>query len=301
MQVFVRPQKPASFDTDVKDAIEALEEFFRIREQTGSLPPTPVGVGQPAPEAPKKPDFPDKWKKFKGEFSDAQHGKCGYCEMDVIGGQAGDVEHFFPKGEVWELGADPKTWGAERKSLSTVEGRKHNVIAEHGYWWLAYHWDNYLLACEVCNQYWKLSFFPVADTPRNLPPAKDKNEDALLLNPFGTEYDPCDHLAFDDLGQISALDKSLRGLATIQTCGLDRESIRKKRIEKASRAHFLVKELFSAAKVNDRNKIFEVLRDFKSLGDENFAYSGMVRAIFCQGTGMKWKALEDILAKEDKK
>ena len=66
-------------------------------------------------------------------------------------------------------------------------------------------------------------------------------------------------------------------------------------MEKASRAHFLVKELDLASTVDNRQKIREVLGDFQMLGDERFPHSGMVRAIFYQGTGMKWSALEKIL------
>jgi len=288
MQRFDRPQKPEKFDEKMKEARKALNAFFRALAK--------VGESQGEAPAPTKPDFPDKWRDFKNEFSKAQNKKCAYCEMPVIGGHPGDVEHFFPKGEVWELHEDPKTWGIERTDLSTVQGRKHNVLSEWGYWWLAYDWNNYLLACLVCNQYWKLSFFPVADTPRSLPPTKVIKEQALLLNPFDRKYDPADHLYFDDLGQISALNKSPRGLATIQTCGLDRESLRYWRIQNASRAHFLVKDLDEASKRDDRTRIAEILRDFRRLGDERFPHSGMVRSIFYQGTGMKWTALEKILA-----
>lgn len=298
MQIFVRPPKPDTFDDHVKDTRKVLDEFFRTRAAAVSTPAAlPAGTSPPSPT---KPDFPDKWGKFKAAFSKAQNGKCGYCEMAVIGGQPGDVEHFFPKGEVWELGEDAETLGSERLALSTVEGRKRKVISEQGYWWLAYDWNNYLLSCQVCNQYWKLSFFPVRNVPRNLPPAKDYKEDALLLNPFNKKYDPCEHLYFDDLGQIGSRNKSPRGLATIRTCGLDRESLRFWRMQNASRAHFLVKDLNVAVENGEQKKIVDVLRDFWRLGDERFPHSGMVRAIFYQGTGMKWSALEQILASQNR-
>jgi len=62
----------------------------------------------------KKIKFTQKWKDYKAIFAEAQHGKCSYCEIMVIDGQPGDVEHYWPKGEVWRLKDDPNTLGQER-------------------------------------------------------------------------------------------------------------------------------------------------------------------------------------------
>jgi uncharacterized protein (TIGR02646 family) len=59
----------------------------------------------------------------------AMHGfACAYCELDLRGGDRGDVEHFRPK------------------SL---------------YRWLAYDFDNYLLSCLACNREMKGNRFPL--------------------------------------------------------------------------------------------------------------------------------------------
>jgi hypothetical protein len=236
--------------------------------------------------------FPDTWKNYKGLFAEAQHGKCGYCEMMVTGGQPGDVEHFYPKGEVWALRPDTLTWGAERSWASTVEGRLHDVLSDQGYWWLAYDWSNYLLACTVCNSYWKLSFFPVEEESRALPPSADVVETPLLLNPFGS-HEPAAHLSFTEFGQIVAKDLSRFGAETIRTCGLDRVSLVRARLEKARRAHFLARELVTADKTE---KIVSILRDFQELGREEYVHSGMVRAIFKDLCGTDWNELEEMLA-----
>src|SRR3712207_6847568 len=57
----------------------------------------------------------------------------------------------------------------------------------------SYEWRNYLLACMVCNQKWKLSFFPVRAKQRRLPPSRGVKETPLLLNPFFGP-DPAKHL-----------------------------------------------------------------------------------------------------------
>jgi uncharacterized protein (TIGR02646 family) len=53
---------------------------------------------------------------------------CAYCDRELPGNDRGDVEHFRPK------------------SI---------------YWWLAYKFENYLLACSVCNSAYKGEKFPL--------------------------------------------------------------------------------------------------------------------------------------------
>lgn len=272
MLLFKRPPQPADFSKKVKSYKKKISDFFSSNNSTSN-----------------KPTFAAIWKDFKKYFSKAQCRKCGYCEIKVIAGQNGDVEHFYPKGEIWKLKDDPATHGSEREFLSTVEGRQRDVLSEQGYWWLAYEWSNYLLSCAVCNQYWKLSYFPVAENPRKLPPSKEIAETVLLLNPFDSR-DPADHLKFDDMGQIEArtddngnLDDY--GYETIRTCGLDRESLRDAREEKARKAYYLTAKL---DKADSTQQLIEISNDFYSLGDEKYAHAGMVRIIFEDYSGRKW-------------
>jgi hypothetical protein len=220
-------------------------------------------------------------------FAAAQHGKCGYCEMMVIGGQPGDVEHFRPKGEIWALRPDKETWGKQKPWSSSVEGRLHDLVSHQGYWWMAYEWSNYLLACTICNSAWKLSFFPVDEEPRTVPPSEGVAETPLLLDPFG-DLNPADHLEFTDFGQISARNSSRFGRETIRTCGLDRNSLLRPRLEKARRAFYLARELLNA----EDKQIDAILRDFQELGRIEYAHSGMVRAIFEQQCGVNLGRLE---------
>ncbi|SEO19133.1 TIGR02646 family protein [Flavobacterium sp. CF108] len=68
------------------------------------------------------------WKTAKKQLKKESFGKCAYCEANTDVVAHGDVEHYRPK--------------------ST-------------YWWLAYTYDNYLFACQICNQTYKSDNFPL--------------------------------------------------------------------------------------------------------------------------------------------
>ncbi len=68
------------------------------------------------------------WKTAKTQLKKESKGKCAYCEANTEVVAHGDVEHYRPK------------------SI---------------YWWLAYTYDNYLFACQICNQSYKSNNFPI--------------------------------------------------------------------------------------------------------------------------------------------
>lgn len=68
------------------------------------------------------------WKAAKPQLKRETGGKCAYCESPTDTVAHGDVEHYRPKSK---------------------------------YWWLAYCYDNYLYACQICNQVHKGDEFPV--------------------------------------------------------------------------------------------------------------------------------------------
>jgi uncharacterized protein (TIGR02646 family) len=80
-------------------------------------------------DADKKVEFKSPfWKTAKPQLKKESNGKCAYCEANTEVVAHGDVEHYRPK--------------------ST-------------YWWLAYTYDNYLYACQICNQTYKSNNFPI--------------------------------------------------------------------------------------------------------------------------------------------
>ncbi|HSF83472.1 MAG TPA: hypothetical protein VLA49_19695 [Anaerolineales bacterium] len=277
---FTPPPEPPDFPTSVATAKNEIE---------GKIKSPGASTGSSDSKKKVSLKFPDLWKKYKAEFSKAQFGKCGYCEILVIVGQPGDIEHYAPKGEVWEY--NPQEPGEERPDLATVAGRKPKKLAKQGYWWLAYEWSNYLLSCIVCNQYWKGAIFPVAENVRKLPPVKEVEETPLLLNPF-RGVKPADHLSFTDFGQIEARDNSPEGLATITTCGLDRESLIRSRKGIAKSAYQLARELSEALDQENQPAIKRIFSAFLDLGNQEAVHSGMVRIIFEEQCGITWDQLE---------
>jgi uncharacterized protein (TIGR02646 family) len=74
------------------------------------------------------------WKNAKTQLKKESNGKCAYCEANTQVVAHGDVEHYRPK---------------------------------NTYWWLAYTYDNYLYACQICNQTYKSDNFPTG--PKKFP------------------------------------------------------------------------------------------------------------------------------------
>lgn len=69
-----------------------------------------------------------KSDSVKKQLNELFHGKCAYCESYYASTAPVDVEHYRPKGAVYE---DP---------------------AHSGYWWLGMDWNNLLPSCIDCNR-----------------------------------------------------------------------------------------------------------------------------------------------------
>lgn len=143
----------------------------------------------------------------------SQHHKCCYCESKVPK-KFNDVEHYRPKGEADRLPASPLT---------------------HGYWWLAFDWDNLLFACPGCNRSGKNSKFPLAPgsvplTAEERPPG---NEVALLIDP--SVDNPIEHIEYVFASTAGGGQESywwarprrgsLLGNETIAVCELNRSDL----------------------------------------------------------------------------
>ena len=101
------------------------------------------------------------WKtnEVKQFLYQSQNKKCCYCER--LRDQAEmDVEHFRPKARIKENPEHP------------------------GYWWLAYNWDNLLIACKKCNNK-KGSQFPLKNENKRAREYEEiEKENPLLINPL---------------------------------------------------------------------------------------------------------------------
>ncbi len=114
------------------------------------------------------------WGELKPIFLRWSFGKCWYSEARDIGSDY-HVDHFRPKGRVAN---HPECPGNSRE----VEG----------YWWLAFDWRNYRVACSICNSphtedgetLGKWDYFPLCTNDAvHSPTANIDEEIPLLLDP----------------------------------------------------------------------------------------------------------------------
>ena len=153
----------------------------------------------------KSKDFKALWSeaKVKKFLYESQYGKCCYCERwrDKI---EVDVEHFRPKAEVEEAEDHPQ--GNAQKDLQRARARPRELAGERhpGYWWLAYSWENLLIACKTCNQKYKKSKFPLKHgSERAYGENSDLGkEDPILINPL--EEDPEEFIEYDLSAKLMA-------------------------------------------------------------------------------------------------
>jgi hypothetical protein len=144
----------------------------------------------------------------------AQHYKCAYCEPPEQKDR-NDAEHHRPKAEA---------------------NRSPGSAATHGYWWLAWTWENLLFACRNCNQPpAKGVQFPLGPKSRALQPEQDPpgRERPLLLDPATEngvrfiEYKLATRPGTPtaQVWRPVARRGDLRGDTTIRVCKLDRPGL----------------------------------------------------------------------------
>jgi hypothetical protein len=298
MLLILRPKPPGGFSKDVALARRAVKLAIAAGQTLDSIPP--------------------RWReeRYKRAFAAAQHDKCGYCETFALN-HPSPMDHFAPKREVHVLVNE----GVELDGLYHVRDRETLTISATGYHWRTFAWDNWLLVCERCNTGWKGSLFPVREhggfaralestylhggiegakaaiaiaAPR--PPDPRRKLTPLLLNPFGPE-DPVDHLEFSQLGGVAPRRGSAHGTATIRTCGLHRESLRRVRHGFATDAYRHVERLLCALEDGDSVKALSASQDLLSLGAASRPHAGMVRCIVLSQLALRWPALEKLAQK----
>ncbi|MBK6534895.1 MAG: hypothetical protein IPF99_36755 [Deltaproteobacteria bacterium] len=210
--------------------------------------------------------------------------KCAYCEHREQR-LRNDVEHFRPKGRAL------RGWHSEA----------------HGYWWLAWRWDNLLFACRNCNQALsegrgKLDRFPLEEGSGVLVAEQDPYgadagvERPLLLDP--SEDSGVEHIEFRRV-QVSkhevqwrpfARHGSVRGDMTIWLCGLDRDGL-----VEAYERHV-------AEEVQPRVQRFEGLHPFTSDAEVRRVWTEIEFELYRLGmpfVGLSYDALRTLVPDED--
>lgn len=175
-----------------------------------------------------------------------KHCKCCYCEARIQLAY-NDVEHYRPK---------------------TEADRTPGCVRKHGYWWLAYTWDNLLFACPSSNRSGKNVRFPLAAgatslTDEKMPPGREL---PLLIDP-GSFIDPVAHIVFVYKRRTPTSGSSewfaeprggsVLGAYTIEVCKLNRdELIELRRLHFETAVEPIVEELETALNINDQDALF---------------------------------------------
>lgn len=161
-----------------------------------------------------KSDEIDGYRVIADAIWKAQHSKCCYCELRIPK-SFNDVEHYRPKG---------------------FADRKPGCSLTHGYWWLAFTWNNLLFSCPGCNRSSKKAQFPLevgstSLTAENVVPG---DENPLLIDP-SSHINPVAHIEFvfttigitGNIAQWWARprNKSKFGLRTITVCSLNKDEL----------------------------------------------------------------------------
>lgn len=283
-----RPKEPSNWRVLVREAEKRVARWARGKSRLA-----------------ESDAFDDRWSEYKLMFSRRQHAKCGYCEMFIApDARGGDIDHYRPKAAITRLLDDPATWGDEVEGHNRRDPAKKRIAppacAGKGYWWLAYDFDNYLLACSTCNEKWKGNLFPIEGDHSHAPTeASRASERPLLLDPYG-DIDPSEHLQFDKIGLIAPRPASTIGWETIRTCHLGRETLRRSREAVAKQAWPLITRILAElGRVTiDEPRLRRALRPLLDLGASRKQHAGMVRILWAQRDtfGISWEQLRTLRA-----
>jgi len=155
----------------------------------------------------------------KKELIEAQHDKCCFCESKITHISYGDVEHFRPK-------------GGFRQTLKGSLGKP-------GYYWLAYEWSNLFFSCQLCNQRFKKNLFPL-ENPRDR--AKSHHDEIKAEKPmFISPAEDVENYIYFRQEIAFASGNNLRGKATIEALGLNRDKLVRDRFDNFDRLRLIHK------------------------------------------------------------
>jgi len=208
-------------------------------------------------------DFSKKsyWREVKKELSDYQHGKCCFCERGRDSNGESDVEHFRPK--------------------NARNGKP--ASGHHGYWWLAYNWDNLFFACKECNSKFKGNEFPLIDEASR---AANESDNLSVETPIFFDLineNPETYIAYDWVGNLplptaKQNDPNMRAKKTIQILGLaTRNNLALERAEKltAMKAHVGAIEHYK--RMGNTEMLIEEIEALKSHTNSKSKFSGFAR------------------------
>ena len=192
--------------------------------------------------------------QVKDALKEIQHDKCCYCERRVAPSE-GQVDHFRPK-------------GAFRQS-------KNDRNKEHpGYYWLAYQWDNLVLACRTCNLK-KSDYFPLQHPEQRARSHLDSvdTESPLLLNPYA-ETELREHLTFNGSGCEHGTE---RGRVTVEVLRLNEPYLQEERQHVLKMLEFACDVLCAEAEPSFGDIVRDARRRIIEAAQRDVPFSAMAR------------------------
>ena len=205
--------------------------------------------------------------------------KCAYCERILEVARELDVEHYRPKACVTEWKSDPPLVG----DVPPAE-----VAVGTGYWWLAFDWANYTLACKPCNQAWKRNLFPVRERFTCVE-GVEASEQPLLIDP-ASPFSTREHFAWTvDAIMVGV---SEQGRATIATCGLNRRNLCAQRLKVSQDVRRVLEGFCAACRRHAEGESRRHYARLGELGGRDSEFTGMVRWIVEQALHVEWEQLE---------
>lgn len=215
----------------------------------------------------KKSSSQHIWKDLKPWLLALSFGKCWYSEARDIGSFR-DVDHFRPKGRVVEL----------------------DESEQEGYSWLTFDWENYRIACDLCNKRnldasgvlrGKADYFPLRNpATRAKTPAELPQEEPYLLDPV-VSGDP-DLLSFDQDGRVVAAEadgwNADRAALTIRVLHLDHPGFDDARKQVCNLCHRYITRLLRHVDAGPGNPDFDdALDDLRGLIVPQAEFAGAAR------------------------
>lgn len=278
MMSWIRPDPHHEFQSDADELLSSVREAVDKRGH-------PIGA-----------DFEGRhiwsgaWKRRKQEpglhkeklaRGDRLYAKCAYCERIRDLSRELDVDHYRPKAWITEWDGSPP--------IVTDIGPKE-VDVGHGYWWLAFTWSNYVLACKTCNGGFKRNLFPVAGSREACIEGVELRERPLLLDP-GSRFDPRDHFHWAH-GTMEPLSEE--GRATILTCGLNRGELVSERLKIANQVNEDLAEFSAALRRHDAACAREQFAKIAAAGSRREPFTSMTRWLVEEHLKCRWDDLDGV-------
>ena len=206
--------------------------------------------------------------------------KCSWCEQYRSPRGELNVDHLRPKSRL-------TTWRGDPSEVSDTPPHEE-LVNDTGYWWLAFTWTNWNLACRDCNSRWKRNILPRMGPHQGHVEGIEESEVILLLDPT-SDFKTGDHFEWDENGYMRGLSEI--GRATIITCGLNRQLLRTAR-HKEARNILQACESFKTALGGGHDEAMDrTLNSLCALIGETAEFAGMARDLVTKRLEIPWENL----------